>query len=175
MISKIKIGEKAPEIVNAIIEIPKNSQNKYELDKETGLVKLDRVLYSPMHYPADYGFIPETLCGDGDPLDALILGGDPLFPGCLVEFRPVALLKMIDSGEEDYKILGVQSKNPRFDNIKDIKDIIALHEHSLKEIAHFFQIYKELQGKKVEILGWEDSQFAKEEIRKSNREYTNLK
>lgn len=172
---KIPIGKNSPEIVNAIIEIPKNSQNKYELDKENGIIKLDRVLYSPMHYPADYGFIPETHCGDNDPLDVLILGGDPLFPGCLVRVRPIGLLKMVDNGDEDYKILGVQADNPRFDNIKDIKDITASHEHSLKEIAHFFEIYKELQNKKVKILGWENSEKAKEEIIKSNREYTNLK
>ncbi len=168
---KIPIGKNSPEIVNAIIEIPKNSQNKYELDKENCVIKLDRVLYSPMHYPADYGFIPETHCDDNDPLDVLILGGDPLFPGCLVCVRPIGLLKMIDNGDEDYKILGVQADNPRFDNIKDIKDIAASHEHSLKEIAHFFEIYKELQGKKVKILGWEGNEKAKEEIKKANDKY----
>lgn len=168
------IGKKAPEVVNVIIEIPKNSQNKYEFDKESGALKLDRVLYSPMHYPADYGFIPETHCGDGDPLDAIVFGSDPLVPGCLVEARPIGLLKMIDGGEEDYKVLAVQVKNPRFDNVKDIEDIKATHEHSFKEIAHFFTAYKELEGKKVEILGWENSQKAKEEIKRAQELYKNL-
>jgi len=173
-LSKLTIGEKSPDIVNVIIEIPKDSQNKYEFDKKSGAVKLDRVLYSPMHYPDDYGFIPETHCEDGDPLDALVLGGDPLIPGCLVEARPIGLLKMIDGGKEDFKILAVQVKNPRFDNVNDIEDIEITHEHSLKEIAHFFQSYKELENKKVEILGWEKAEKAKEEIIKAQKAYKNL-
>ncbi|MBI4993793.1 inorganic diphosphatase [Candidatus Wolfebacteria bacterium] len=173
-LSKITIGKKAPETVNVIIEIPKDSQNKYEIDKESGAIILDRVLYSPMHYPADYGFIPQTHCDDGDPLDAIVLGNDPLFPGCLVEVRPIGLLKMIDGGENDYKILAVQVKNPRFENIKDINDIKITHEHSLKEIAHFFSAYKELEGKKVEILGWEGVEKAKEEIIETQKAYKNL-
>ncbi len=169
---KVKIGKKSPEIINAIVEIPKNSQNKYEIDKESGLVKLDRVLYSPTHYPADYGFIPETHCEDGDNLDVLILGGDPLFPGCLLSVRPIGLLKMNDSGEEDNKILGVQVDNPRFNSIKDIKDIISSNEHLLKEITHFFEVYKKLQEKEVKIIGWEGSDEAKKEIIKANESYT---
>jgi len=165
----VKIGDKAPEIFNAVVEIPKDSQNKYEIDKQTGMVSLDRVLYSPMHYPADYGFIPETKAEDGDPADVMILGNDPLFPGCVVRVRPVGLLKMIDSGEQDNKILGVQADNPRFDSIKDISDIEKFHTHHLKEIAHFFQTYKELQGKKVEILGWENAAAAKKEIIKARK------
>lgn len=171
-LSKLTIGKKFPDIVNVIVEIPKDSQNKYEFDKESGAIKLDRVLYSPMHYPADYGFIPETYCEDGDSLDALVLGSDPLLPGCLVEARPIGLFKMKDNSDKDYKILAVQKKNPRFDNVKDIKDI---HEHSLKEISHFFSAYKELENKKVETIGWEGAEKAKEEIIKSNRRYTNLK
>lgn len=170
-LSDIKIGSRAPKIINAVIEIPKNSQNKYELDKESGAIKLDRVLYSPMHYPADYGFIPETDSQDGDPLDVMVLGSDPLFPGCIVSVRPVGLLKMIDNGDEDYKILGVQADNPRFDNISDIKDLKISHEHSLKEIAHFFEAYKELEGKKTKILGWEGAEKAEEEIKKARENY----
>lgn len=171
----VKIGERAPEVFNAIIEIPKDSQNKYEIDEQAGVIKLDRVLYSPMHYPADYGFIPETKSEDGDHLDAIILGGDPLFTGCVVRVRPIGLLKMTDDGETDHKILGVQADNPRFDNIKDIKDIEKFHEHHLKEIAHFFQTYKELQGKKVDVLGWEDAEFAKKEIQKTRETYNKKK
>ncbi len=170
---KIAIGKKSPEIINAVIEIPKNSQNKYELDKESGVIKLDRVLYSPMHYPADYGFIPETDSPDGDSLDVMVFGSDPLFPGCIVAVRPVGLLKMVDNGDEDYKILGVQADNPRFDNISDIKDLKISHEHSLKEIAHFFEAYKELEGKKTKILGWEGAKKAKEEIKKAQKAYNN--
>jgi len=139
----VKIGDKAPEIFNAVVEIPKDSQNKYEIDKQTGMVSLDRVLYSPMHYPADYGFIPETKAEDGDPA----------------------------ASEQDNKILGVQADNPRFDSIKDISDIEKFHTHHLKEIAHFFQTYKELQGKKVEILGWENAESAKKEIAKARKMY----
>lgn len=171
----VKIGDKAPEILNAIVEIPKDSQNKYEIDKKTGMISLDRVLYSPMHYPADYGFIPETLAEDGDPADVMILGSDPLFPGCVVKVRPVGMLNMIDNGEQDNKILGVQADNPRFDSIKDLSDIEKFHTHHLKEIAHFFQTYKELQGKKVEILGWENSESAKKEILKSQKMYKDKK
>ncbi|MEK7087128.1 MAG: inorganic diphosphatase, partial [Patescibacteria group bacterium] len=170
-LSKIKIGKKFPEVFNVIVEIPKDSQNKYEIDKESGAIKLDRVLYSPMHYPADYGFIPETYCEDGDSLDVLVLGGDPLFPGCVVSARPIAILRMRDNGDEDSKILAVQNDNPRFNNIRDIEDIKKLHEHSLKEISHFFQAYKELEGKKTEILGWENSEKAKEEIKRARENY----
>ena len=167
----IKIGEKAPDVFNAVIEIPKDSQNKYEIDEETGIIRLDRVLYSPMHYPADYGFIPETKSEDGDHLDVMILGSDPLFVGCVAKVRPIGLLKMTDDGESDYKILGVQADNPRFDNITDIKDVERFHEHHLKEMAHFFQIYKELQGKKVDVYGWEGAEKAKEEIQKAREAY----
>lgn len=173
-LSKLTINKKSPDIVNVIIEIPKDSQNKYEFDKDSGIIKLDRVLYSPMHYPADYGFIPKTHCEDGDPLDVLVLGSDPLPPGCLVEARPIGLLKMIDGGEEDFKILAVQAKNPRFDNIKNLEDIKETHEHSLKEISHFFQAYKELEKKKVEVLGWEGAEKAKEEIIKAQKAFLKL-
>src|SRR3989344_4374943 len=160
-LSKISIGDEAPDIVNAVIELPKNSQNKYEYDEETGVVKLDRVLFSPMHYPANYGFIPETRSEDGDRLDILVLGSDPVFTSCVVRAKPIGILKMIDSGEEDFKIVGVQADNPRFENIEDVKDI---HGHSLKEIAHFFEAYKELEGKKVEIQGWGNAMEAKKSI-----------
>lgn len=171
----VKIGDKAPEIFNAVVEIPKNSQNKYEVDKKTGMLSLDRVLYSPIHYPADYGFIPETKAEDGDPADVLVLGSDPLFPGCVVRVRPIGMLNMIDAGEQDNKILGVQADNPRFDNIKDISDIEKFHTHHLKEIAHFFQTYKELQGKIAVISGWENAEAAKKEINRARKMYKESK
>ena len=171
MIHTLKIGDKSPEIFNAVVEIPKGSHNKYEFDEEMGVMKLDRVLYSPMHYPLDYGFIPETRSEDGDHLDVMIMGGDPLFAGCVCDVRPIGLLKMIDSGEEDFKILGVQDKNPRLKDIKDIKDIEAHNSHFLKEIAHFFKVYKDLQGKEVKIVGWEGAEEAKKEIKRAEEEY----
>lgn len=167
----IPLGEKSPEIINAVIEIPKGSHNKYEFDEKLGVFKLDRVLYSPFHYPLDYGFIPQTRSEDGDHLDALVIGSEPLFPTCLVEIRPIGVLRMIDSGDPDFKILAVQVKNPRFDTIKDLKDVEAWQPHLLKETAHFFQTYKELQGKKVEIQGWGDAAAAKEEIKKAAAAY----
>ena len=171
MHKELSIGKKAPEIVNAVIEIPKGSHNKYEFDEEAGVFRLDRVLYSPFHYPLDYGFIPETRSEDGDHLDALVLGGDPLFPGCVLEIRPVGLLRMIDSGEADEKIIAVQEKNPRFSEIKDIKDIEGSTPHLLKEIAHFFKVYKDLQGKKVEVGTWEGRESALAEIKKAQAAY----
>lgn len=169
----LPIGEHAPEAVNAVVEIPRGSQNKYEFDEALGVVKLDRVLHSPVHYPLDYGFIPETRSPDGDHLDVLIIGngGDPVFSGCMVEVRPLGLLKMIDDGEEDFKILGAQVKNPRLAELRDLKDVEVYNGHLLKEIAHFFSVMKELEGKKVEILGWEGASAAKEEITKAQQAY----
>jgi len=113
------------------------------------------------------------LAEDGDPADVIILGGDPLFPGCVVKVRPIGMLKMIDSDEQDNKILGVQVNNPRFDNINDLTDLEKLHAHSLKEIAHFFETYKQLQDKEVKIIGWENAESAKEEVRRSQDMYKN--
>jgi len=145
------------EVVNVIVEISKGSKNKYELDKKTGLIKLDRVLYSAMHYPLDYGLIPRTYCDDGDPLDVLIISTEPLLPGALAEVRVIGAFKMIDSGEQDDKLIGVVAEDPRLKHIKDIADV---GEHLLKEIKHFFEHYKDLQGKKVEVkefLGKEEA------------------
>lgn len=167
----VPIGDKAPDTINTVIEISKGSHNKYEFDEALGVFKLDRVLYSPFHYPLDYGFIPQTRSEDGDHLDALVMGSDPVPMGCVVAARPIGMLKMIDSGEMDFKILAVQDKNPRFDTIKDIKDIESSNPHLLKELAHFFQTYKDLQGKKVEIQGWEGCEVAKKEIKKAQEVY----
>jgi inorganic pyrophosphatase len=167
----VPIGESAPEMINVIVEIPKGSQNKYEFDEKLGVFKLDRVMYSSYHYPLDYGFIPETRSEDGDHLDVLIIGGDPLFPGCLAEVRPVALLHMIDSGEPDAKILAVQANDPRFSVIKDLKDVDAYNPHLLKEVVNFFETYKIMQKKEVKISGWSDAAAAKQEIKKAQEMY----
>lgn len=165
--NKLPIGEKAPEIINVVVEIPRGSHNKYEFDEELGVFKLDRVLYSPVHYPLDYGFIPETRSEDGDHLDCLIIGSDPVPQGCVVKVRPVALLKMIDSGDLDMKVLGVQADNPRLNTLKDLDDLMAHNEHLLKEISHFFTVYKHLQGKETQVEDWTGRDAALAEIKRS--------
>lgn len=167
----VPLGEKAPEVINVVIEIQKGSQNKYEFDEKLGLIKLDRVQYTAFRYPLDYGFIPQTRSEDGDHLDALVIGGEPLFPGCVVEARVIGMLNMVDSGEADAKILTVQAKNPRFSAIKTIKDIETYEPHLLKEVVHFMEHYKDLEGKKVEISGWSDASAAKDEIKKAAEVY----
>ncbi len=160
----IRPGNNIPDIVNVIVEIPKGSQNKYEYDKLTNLIRLDRVLFSPLHYPGDYGVIPQTLAEDGDLLDALVLVTNPTYPGILIEARPIGFLKMKDSGKIDNKILCVAKDDPRFANYKDVT---SLEEHILREIAHFFQVYKELEGKRVEVFGWGNVNEAKAVILKA--------
>lgn len=162
-------GEKAPELVNVVVEIPKGSHNKYEFDKETGLFKLDRVLYSSVFYPGDYGIIPKTLAEDGDPADAVVLMNQSTFPGILIEARPVAVLGMIDKGEKDDKILCVPKDDPRFSHIKDLTDV---PKHALDEIANFFATYKLLEGKKVEITGWKNASVAKSTIKECLLRYS---
>jgi len=143
--------------LNVVIEVPKLSRIKYELDKESGLIKVDRTLYSPMHYPANYGFVPRTLWDDGDPLDILVMSHEPFVPGCLVDARPIGMLNMVDDGDGDAKILAVPTKDPRYKNIHSISDLDA---HFLEEISHFFKVYKDLQNKKVEVQNWEGADEA---------------
>ena len=140
----LPIGDGAPIIVNTVVEIPSGSSNKYEYDMGLGVFRLDRVLYSPVHYPADYGFIPGTLGQDGDPLDVLILISQPTFPGCLVEARPVGMLDMVDDKGIDEKILAVAHGDPRYQRIEDLASV---EPHVLKEIKHFFNVYKNLEGR----------------------------
>lgn len=150
--------------LNVIVEVPKLSRVKYELDKETGLIMFDRVLYSPMHYPANYGFVPKTLWHDNDPLDVLVLGQESLIAGCLIAVRPIGVLDMIDGGEGDAKVLAVPVADPRFKNTKNISD---LEPHLLEEISHFFKVYKDLQGKKVEVGAWGDAAKAEAVVKES--------
>lgn len=140
----IPLGDKAPEEFNVIIEIPKGSYNKYEIDKSTGLIALDRANYSYAPYPFDYGFVPQTLWEDGDPLDVIVLTTFPLNPGILVKVRPVAVMDMTDSGDSDYKVICVPVDDKRWDDVKDLSDI---NSHWIKEYTHFFETYKELKGK----------------------------
>lgn len=154
--------------LNTIIEVPKLSRVKYELDKDTGLIKFDRVLYSPMHYPANYGFVPKTLWHDGDPLDVLVLGHEALIAGCLITVRPIGVLDMIDGGDGDAKVLAVPTEDPRYKNTKDIKD---LEPHLLSEIQHFFKVYKDLQNKKVEVGEWKGADEAAKVVKESMQLY----
>jgi len=151
-----------------IVEIPKNSGNKYEYDGKLGVFRLDRALYSPMHYPGDYGFIPGTRADDGDPLDVLALVEEPSFPGCLIEVRPVGILNMVDNDLADQKIVAVPNHNPRYDEVHTMDQIFP---HVRREIEHFFAIYKELEGKRTKMLGWGRPMESREVIVKSRRSY----
>lgn len=139
------------EHLDIIVEIPKGSRNKYELDKETGRIRLDRTIFSSMHYPADYGFIPNTLALDGDPLDVLVLVTEPTFPGCLIEVKPIGVFHMEDEKGPDEKIICVPIKDPVWNRMETLQDI---NPHLLHEIEHFFQVYKDLEKKKVDTKGW---------------------
>jgi len=164
----IEAGDDVPNIINVIVEIPKGAQNKYEYDKKLNIIKLDRVLFSPFHYPGDYGLLPRTLSEDGDPLDALVLVTNPTYPGVLIKARPVGMLRMSDVGSIDDKILCVSKDDPRFNEYKDITD---MEEHLLKEITHFFKVYKELEQKAVRMIGWKNSAEAKKIIMQSIKAY----
>jgi len=139
------------EEMNVIIEIPKFSKNKYEIDKETGIIALDRVMHTAQDYPFDYGFVPQTLFDDGDALDVVLLTTYPLMPGILVKARPVAVMEMTDGGERDDKVVAVPVEDPRFADVHDLTD---LNKHFIKEMAHFFETYKKVQNKEVSVGAW---------------------
>jgi inorganic pyrophosphatase len=162
----VPLGENAPQEVNVIVEIPKGSNNKYEIDKETGLIKLDRANYSSAAFPYDYGFVPQTLWDDGDALDVILLTTYPIPTGILVSARPVGVIDMVDSGESDYKIIAVPTEDKRWDDVQDIGDI---NKHSLKEFQHFLETYKALKGKPspVEIKSIMGKKEALEAVKKS--------
>jgi len=142
-----------PGLVNILIEIPGGSKNKYEFDKDLNAFALDRVLYSSVQYPYDYGFIPNTLADDGDPLDGIVIMDQPTFPGCVITARPIGMLEMIDDGDRDEKLLCVPDKDPRFKEVSSLQQIAS---HRLDEISEFFATYKRLEKKETEILGWKD-------------------
>lgn len=166
----VPLGDNAPDEFNAIIEIPKGSPNKYEIDKETGLIKLDRANYGATSYPFDYGFAPQTYWEDDDALDVIVLTTFPLSTGILVKVRPVAVMEMIDGGESDYKIIAVPVDDRRWDDVKDIDD---LNPHTLREYQDFFETYKKLKGKPVEVdvKGYKGAKEAKEAVEKSVKLY----
>ncbi len=168
LLHDVSMGKDVPEVINVIIEINKGSKNKYEIDKETGLITLDRAMYTAQDYPFDYGFVPQTYWDDGDALDVVVLTTYPLAPGILVRARPVAIMRMVDGGEADEKVIAVPKDDPRWNDVKDLADV---NEHTLKEIEHFFMTYKNLQNKKVEVGGFEGAASAKEAILRSQKLY----
>ena len=165
-------GPNTPNVIHVVVEIPKGSRNKYEYHKPTGAFKLDRVLYSPVHYPGDYGFIPQTFYDDNDPLDVLVMTNLPTFTGCIVEARPIGLFRMTDKGEPDDKVLTVLHYDPFFSDMTDYTD---LPSHFLKEVEHFFTVYKDLEGGRVEPIGWEKESVAKERIRYAIDHYWDMR
>ncbi len=161
-------GAGYPDRLRIVIEIPKGSTNKYEFAPELGLFRLSQALYSPLHYPGDYGFIPGTIAQDGEPLDVVVQVQEHSFPGCLMEVRPLALLNLIDGDYRDEKILAVPARNPRYDQMKSLDDVFP---HTRREIEHFFEIYKELEGCRLQTEGWGDAAAAREAIVNSRERY----
>jgi len=151
-----------------VVEIPTNERNKYELDKKLGVFRLDRVLHSAVHCPGDYGFLPSTLADDGDPLDVLVLMTIPVFTGCLVNARPIGLFHLVDSGLADEKVLAVPLGDPYSDGLNELADI---PQHYLKEIEHFFRVYKDLEGTHTETRGFEGAGAARTAIARAMKAY----
>ncbi len=164
----IPAGDRAPEEINVIVEIPSGSRNKYEYDKTLDIFTLDRALHSAIFYPGDYGFVPRTLALDGDPLDVLILVSEATFSGCLVKARPIGLLKMIDGGEEDDKVLAVPVGEPDY---ADVHNYTQIFSHQLRKIQHFFETYKTLEGKHTSTAGWDDAATARRVIAESAQRF----
>jgi inorganic pyrophosphatase len=161
---EVSPGTNLPSVVNTIVEIPKGRRNKFEVDKKTGLIRLDRYLYSSSHYPGDYGFIPQTLAEDGDALDVLVMVNEPTFSGCLIETRVIGLFRMKDRGVNDFKILGVPNTDPLFAEYQNLRDAPS---HFLREVEHFFATYKQLEGITIETMGWATAQDAMAEVKAS--------
>lgn len=156
------------EEMNVIVEIPKFSKNKYEIDKDTGIIALDRVMHTAQDYPFDYGFVPQTLFDDGDALDVVLLTTYPLAPGILVKARPVAIMEMVDGGDRDDKVLAVPVDDPRFEEVHDLADV---NKHFIKEATHFFETYKKVQNKSVEVGKWLGAAEAKAAFTRSREMY----
>jgi inorganic pyrophosphatase len=155
-------GPDWPRVIYVVVEIPKGARNKYEYDEKQGFVKLDRVLFSSLHYPGDYGFVPQTLHSDGDPLDVLVITNEPTFAGCVIEARPLAVFRLVDKGQRDDKILAVPHTDPLFRDYCKLEDVPS---HFLEEMAHFFNVYKDLESAEVAGRGWDGLHAACEEIR----------
>ena len=168
---KVSVGDEAPHVVKGIIEIPKTTRAKYELDKESGLLILDRVLYSSTYYPANYGFIPQTYCDDKDPLDILVLSQIDIVPLCIVSAKVIGVMRMLDGGELDDKIIAVAAHDK---SVSHMDDISELPDHFLRELRNFFETYKQLEHKTVEVEDFQNAELAKEIILKSMDDYQQL-
>jgi len=164
----LPIGSNAPDRVNAVVEVPGGQANKYEYDKRLKAFRLDRPLYASVHYPGDYGFIPSTRASDGDPLDILILLQNPTFAGCVIEVRPIGVLQMLDQKVPDQKILAVAFSSPIHKSVRKLAD---LDPHILREIEHFFSVYKELEGKQTQVAGWLGAARARRLIQESRKRF----
>jgi inorganic pyrophosphatase len=164
----LPIGDASPEEINVVVEIPHGSRNKYEYDKGLNVFRLDRALHSPIYYPGDYGFVPQTLAEDGDPLDVLILVVQPTFPGCLVVARPIGILKMIDDGLPDDKVLAVPVGEPAYNGVYTQSQIFP---HTIRTIQHFFETYKLLEGKETSTQGWQDAAAARRSVTESTERF----
>ncbi len=169
---KIPPGTNIPSVVNVIVEIPKGRRNKFELDKNLGVFKLDRYLYSSSFYPGDYGLVPQTLAEDNDPLDALVMVNEPTFPGCLIEARVVGIFRMQDNGKNDFKLLCVPHHDPLFGDILELDDV---PHHFLREVEHFFATYKQLEGVDVTTDGWDSRQAGIQEVKASVQRHASAK
>jgi inorganic pyrophosphatase len=169
---ELPIGDTSPEEINVVVEIPQGSRNKYEYDKKLDIFRLDRALHSPIYYPGDYGFVPQTLAEDDDPLDVLILVVQPTFPGCLVVARPIGILRMIDEGKPDDKVLAVPVGEPAY---ADVHNCTQIFPHTLRMISHFFETYKLLEGKLTSTEGgWLDAAAARRTIVESEERFKAL-
>ncbi len=165
---KVSIGNDTPAVVNGIIEIPKNTRAKYELDKESGLLLMDRVIFSSMHYPANYGFIPQTYCDDKDPLDIMVLSQIDVVPMCIVSAKVIGVMRMIDGGEMDDKIIAVAEHDMSVNHMNDIGDLPA---HWIKELRNFFEDYKKLENKEVQVEEFQNKETAMKIIKQSMEDY----
>lgn len=164
----VTFGENAPKVVNGIIEIPKGNRAKYELDKDSGMLKLDRVLFSSVYYPANYGFIPQTYCDDNDPLDILVISQIDIVPMCIVSAKVIGVMRMIDGGEADDKIIAVAEGDP---SVSHINDIAELPQHFISELQSFFEDYKKLEHKTVKVEGFQNNELAREIVSKAMQDY----
>lgn len=167
----VNIGVEAPKIVNGIIEIPRGTRAKYELDKDSGLLKLDRVLYASMYYPANYGFIPKTYCDDGDPLDILVLSQITIVPMCIVSAKVIGVMRMLDQGEHDDKIIAVAENDMSVNHYNDISE---LPDHFIIELRNFFEDYKKLEKKTVQVKEFQNAELAQEIVKQSIFDYKDL-
>ncbi|MEM6644007.1 MAG: inorganic diphosphatase [Bacteroidota bacterium] len=168
---RVPLGDEVPDIVQGIIEIPQNTRAKYELDKDSGLLRMDRVIYSSMYYPANYGFIPQTYCDDDDPLDILVLSKINIVPMCIVSAKVIGVMRMLDNGEKDDKIIAVAVNDM---SVNHNEDISALPKHFIRELQNFFEDYKKLENKTVEVEDFQDAKTAKKILLKAIDDYKAL-